>query len=132
MSSVPPLTQWLDLDWMLVVVGAWLLVGVAGVLALHRFALVSHVLFPIGGLLGLALFGLALHAVFGTPKVVETVKWFRDTLGLICSDDIYAEKNGSKPGSSWTISNRDSSFTDSVESLRNYIGDTKVKFFEEY
>lgn len=68
MSSVPPLTQWLHLDWMLVVVGAWLLVGVAGVLALHRFALVSHVLFPIGGLLGLALFGLALHAVFGTPE----------------------------------------------------------------
>lgn len=46
--------------------------------------------------------------------------------------DIFAEKNGSKPGSSWTIYNRDSSFTDSVESLRNYIGDTKVKFFEEY
>ncbi|TDF67378.1 hydrogenase 4 subunit B [Cupriavidus sp. L7L] len=69
MSSVPPLTQWLHLDWMLVVVGAWLLVGVAGVLALHRFDLVSHLLFPIGGLLGLALFGLALHAVFGTPEV---------------------------------------------------------------
>lgn len=68
MSSVPPLTQWLHIDWMLVVVGAWLLVGVAGVLALHRLALVSRVLFPIGGLLGLALFGLALHAVFGTPE----------------------------------------------------------------
>ncbi|SDD56225.1 Formate hydrogenlyase subunit 3/Multisubunit Na+/H+ antiporter, MnhD subunit [Cupriavidus sp. YR651] len=69
MSSVPPLTQWLHLDWMLVVVGVWLLVGVAGVLALHRFALISRVLFPIGGLLGLALFGLALHAVFGTPEI---------------------------------------------------------------
>ncbi|MGX6566786.1 hydrogenase 4 subunit B [Cupriavidus necator] len=68
MSTVPPLTQWLHLDWMLVVVGAWLLIGVAGVLALHRFALVSHVLFPIGGLLGLALFSLALHAVSGTPE----------------------------------------------------------------
>lgn len=68
MSSVPPLTQWLHLDWMLVVVGAWLLIGVAGVLVLHRFALVSHVLFPIGGLLGLALFGLALHAVFRAPE----------------------------------------------------------------
>ncbi|AGW90059.1 MULTISPECIES: hydrogenase 4 subunit B [Cupriavidus] len=68
MSSVPPLTQWLHLDWMLIVVGAWLLVGVTGVLALHRLALVSQVLFPIGGLLGLALFGLALHAVFGTPE----------------------------------------------------------------
>lgn len=69
MSSAHPLTQWLHLDWMLVVIGVWLFVGVAGVLALHRFALISRVLFPIGGLLGLALFGLALHAVFGTPEV---------------------------------------------------------------
>ena len=30
------------------------------------------------------------HGVFGTPKVRETVQWFRDTLGLICSDDVYA------------------------------------------
>jgi catechol 2,3-dioxygenase-like lactoylglutathione lyase family enzyme len=29
------------------------------------------------------------HAVMGTPKVRETVQWFRDTLGFICSDDIY-------------------------------------------
>jgi len=30
------------------------------------------------------------HGVMGTPRNVETVKWFRDNLGLICSDDIYA------------------------------------------
>src|SRR5690348_10527507 len=30
------------------------------------------------------------HAVMGTPKLVETVRWFRETLGLIRSDDIYA------------------------------------------
>jgi catechol 2,3-dioxygenase-like lactoylglutathione lyase family enzyme len=30
------------------------------------------------------------HAVMGTPRLDETVKWFRDTLGLICSDDLYA------------------------------------------
>jgi hypothetical protein len=29
------------------------------------------------------------HGVMGTPKVKETVQWFRDTLGFICSDDIY-------------------------------------------
>jgi len=29
------------------------------------------------------------HAVMGSPKVGETVQWFRDTLGFICSDDIY-------------------------------------------
>jgi catechol 2,3-dioxygenase-like lactoylglutathione lyase family enzyme len=30
------------------------------------------------------------HGVMGTPKVRETVQWFRDTLGFIGSDDIYA------------------------------------------
>jgi catechol 2,3-dioxygenase-like lactoylglutathione lyase family enzyme len=34
------------------------------------------------------------HAVMGTPKLRETVDWFRNTLGLICSDDLYAgDKN---------------------------------------
>ncbi|QQS10572.1 MAG: VOC family protein [Rhodospirillales bacterium] len=30
------------------------------------------------------------HAVLSTPIVAETVKWFRDTLGFIGSDDVYA------------------------------------------
>jgi len=30
------------------------------------------------------------HGVLGTPKVRETVQWFRETLGFICSDDVYA------------------------------------------
>jgi len=30
------------------------------------------------------------HAVMGAPDVKGTVKWFRDTLGLIQSDDVYA------------------------------------------
>jgi catechol 2,3-dioxygenase-like lactoylglutathione lyase family enzyme len=29
------------------------------------------------------------HAVLGSPKNRETVRWFRETLGLICSDDVY-------------------------------------------
>src|SRR5258705_13895043 len=34
------------------------------------------------------------HAVMASPKVVETARWFRDTLGFICSDDVYAgDKN---------------------------------------
>jgi catechol 2,3-dioxygenase-like lactoylglutathione lyase family enzyme len=34
------------------------------------------------------------HGVMMTPKFHETVKWFRDTLGFVCSDDVYAgEKN---------------------------------------
>jgi hypothetical protein len=30
------------------------------------------------------------HAVLGSPKNQETVRWFLDTLGLVCSDDVYA------------------------------------------
>jgi catechol 2,3-dioxygenase-like lactoylglutathione lyase family enzyme len=30
------------------------------------------------------------HGVLASPKVMETVRWFRDTLGFIGSDDIYA------------------------------------------
>jgi formate hydrogenlyase subunit 3/multisubunit Na+/H+ antiporter MnhD subunit len=63
------MSEWLLIDWILAVTTAWLLVGVAGVLALRRLSLVSHALFPIGGLLGLALFGLAAAALSGTPEV---------------------------------------------------------------
>jgi len=30
------------------------------------------------------------HGVMASPRVKETVQWFRDTLGFICSDDVYA------------------------------------------
>lgn len=60
---------WLGLDWVLLIVAGWLLVGVAGVLALRRFGFVSRVLFPAGGLLGLLLFAASLHALLGTPEV---------------------------------------------------------------
>jgi len=30
------------------------------------------------------------HAVLGSPRNVETVRWFRETLGLVQSDDVYA------------------------------------------
>src|SRR5258705_5234656 len=30
------------------------------------------------------------HGVMATPKVVETARWFREILGFICSDDVYA------------------------------------------
>jgi len=69
MSNLPPVAQWVHLDWILVVGMAWLLVGAAGIFALHRFSLVSRVLFPIGALLGLALFGLALDALTGSPEI---------------------------------------------------------------
>ncbi len=61
--------QWLHIDWMLVIALAWLAVGAVGVLALHRLAFVAHVMFPLGGLVGLALFGLSLDALMATPEV---------------------------------------------------------------
>ena len=61
--------HWLHLDWILVVMAAWLLIGVAGVAALRRFTFVSQLLFPLGGLLGLALFVVAVSALPGSPEV---------------------------------------------------------------
>ncbi|PYM27015.1 MAG: catechol 1,2-dioxygenase [Candidatus Rokuibacteriota bacterium] len=39
------------------------------------------------------------HGVLGTPKVKETVQWFRETLGFICSDDVYAGDKSNVIGS---------------------------------
>ena len=39
------------------------------------------------------------HGVLNTPKFDETVKWFRDALGFICSDDVYAGEQGNLIGS---------------------------------
>ena len=56
------------LNLVLGVVGAWLLVGAAGLFALHRLRFVARVLFPLGGLLGLVLAGLAALALFAAPQ----------------------------------------------------------------
>jgi len=39
------------------------------------------------------------HGVMGSPKLKETVQWFRDTLGFICSDDVYVERQDNLIGS---------------------------------
>ena len=56
--------RWLALDWVLVVVTAWLLVGGLGLFALRRLRWVAKVLFPAGGAVALLLFGVALAAMF--------------------------------------------------------------------
>ena len=61
--------NWVHLDWVLLVVAAWLLIGVAGVFALRRLTLVARVLFPAGGAFGLLLFGVALSSVMNSPEV---------------------------------------------------------------
>src|SRR5487761_2441401 len=70
MNAFHELSAWTHLDWVLAVVAAWLLVGVAGLFALRRFALVARVLFPAGGVLALVLLGVALRAGFETPEAV--------------------------------------------------------------
>jgi formate hydrogenlyase subunit 3/multisubunit Na+/H+ antiporter MnhD subunit len=61
---------WLPLHWILAVVIGWLATGVGGVFALRRFDVVAHVLFPAGGALGLALFGIAIVALPGPAHTV--------------------------------------------------------------
>jgi len=64
-----PITEWIHLDWALVAIAAWLLIGVAGVFALHSFDWVALRLFPAGAFVALVLFGVALRSVFDTPEV---------------------------------------------------------------
>jgi formate hydrogenlyase subunit 3/multisubunit Na+/H+ antiporter MnhD subunit len=70
LSDLTDVAHWLRLHWMLVVVAGWLLIALAGVLALRRFTFVSRILFPAGGALGLLLFALSLGAVFSGAEVV--------------------------------------------------------------
>jgi hypothetical protein len=39
------------------------------------------------------------HGVLMTPKFQETVGWFRETLGFVCSDDVYAGERDNLIGS---------------------------------
>ena len=68
-SGLHAAAQWVHLDWVLLVVAAWLLLGVAGIFALRHLTLVAKVLFPVGGACGLALFGIALSAALSSPEV---------------------------------------------------------------
>jgi catechol 2,3-dioxygenase-like lactoylglutathione lyase family enzyme len=39
------------------------------------------------------------HGVFAAPDVNKTVQWFRDTLGMVCSDDVYVGERDNIVGS---------------------------------
>ena len=70
MAALAPLAPWLAIDWMLLAVLAWVLVGAVGVAALQRLAFVAHVLFPLGGLVG-----LVLIVVFEPRLCADGVRW---------------------------------------------------------
>lgn len=61
--------DWVHLDWVLVVVVAWLLIGVAGVAALRRLRLIATVLFPFSALCSLVLLLVAFDAALSVPEV---------------------------------------------------------------
>ena len=69
MNGLTNPTAWLHLDWVLIVVCAWLLIGLLGVFGLKRFGLVVNVLFPASGVFSLLLLGLALSAAGRGPEV---------------------------------------------------------------
>ena len=55
----------LNIDWILIAVAAWLLIGVAGLFALRGFRVVTELLFPLGAVVGLLLAIFALQALLG-------------------------------------------------------------------
>ena len=63
------MSTWLPIDGLLAVVAGWLALAVAGVGAMHRFGFVSRVLFPLGGVLGMAMAAIAADAIAGSPQV---------------------------------------------------------------
>jgi hydrogenase-4 component B len=59
----------LAIDGVLLVVGVWLLIGLAGIVAMHSLRVVAHVLFPLSALVSIALTALTLAAIPATPEV---------------------------------------------------------------
>ena len=55
MSGLASPLDWVHLDWVLLLVVGWLLIGVAGVLALRNLRVVATVLFPLSGVCSLVL-----------------------------------------------------------------------------
>ncbi|MFO1220169.1 MAG: hydrogenase 4 subunit B [Burkholderiaceae bacterium] len=62
-------TQWLLIDWALMLIGVWFIIGAVGVWALHRLEFVSRLLFPLGGAVGVVVAGVALAALFAPAQV---------------------------------------------------------------
>jgi hydrogenase-4 component B len=69
MAAAAGMGSWLVIDALLGAIGLWLVVALLGIAAMRRFRFVSRVLFPAGGVVALAVFGLALAALQHTPEV---------------------------------------------------------------
>jgi hydrogenase-4 component B len=62
------LSSLLSIDWVLLIIAGWLLIGMAGLAAVRRMSIVAYVLFPLGALLGLGLAATGLVAIFGSAQ----------------------------------------------------------------
>jgi hydrogenase-4 component B len=61
--------EWLLLDWIVLTVCGWLLIGLIGVVFARQFTLITRLLFPLGAVFGLVLALLALSALVAGPQV---------------------------------------------------------------
>ncbi|MBI5920323.1 MAG: hydrogenase 4 subunit B [Betaproteobacteria bacterium] len=59
-----------SIDWLLLLITAWLLIGLAGLIAQRNLAWVGKTLYPLGVLVGLALAGVALMAIDNKPEAL--------------------------------------------------------------
>lgn len=59
------------MDWVLLVVTGWLVIGIGGLFAMKRTAFVAHILFPLGALLGAVLGTVGLLGSFAAPVSVQ-------------------------------------------------------------
>jgi len=57
------------IDWIVLAILGWLVIGVIGVFFARQFTLISRVLFPLGTLIGLAIALMALTSIVAGPQV---------------------------------------------------------------
>lgn len=62
------MADWIALDYVLLVIGGWLLIGGCGLAVIKRTALVARILFPLGAVFGIALGAIGLIGSFGAPQ----------------------------------------------------------------
>ena len=55
----------MSLDYILVLVSGWLLIGVCGVLAIKQKKFIAHFLYPLGAMIGVALCAVGIWSAFG-------------------------------------------------------------------
>jgi hydrogenase-4 component B len=58
----------LAIDAAMIVIAAWMAIGIAGIAAMRNFRVVAYVLFPASAMLSIALAGIGFAALAGTPE----------------------------------------------------------------